>query len=126
MTPSVTIPSVNPRGGAPTAPRRRCARHEEREAVARCVGCGGGFCRECVTEHAHRLYCAACFAASVAGPKAAADAARPLRRGRTQALCLTAGSLLILVATTYWLGRLLTSAPPELHEGTIWREAMGR
>ena len=42
---------------------QRCWNHELREAVCRCPGCGRHFCRECVTEHASRLLCAACLQA---------------------------------------------------------------
>src|SRR5882724_11906637 len=38
-----------------------CWNHEAREAVCRCPECGRSFCRECVTEHAARLLCAACL-----------------------------------------------------------------
>jgi len=41
---------------------RRCANHSEREAIARCLKCGGYFCRECVTEHDGKLTCAVCLA----------------------------------------------------------------
>jgi hypothetical protein len=40
---------------------QRCWNHELREAVCRCPACGRHFCRECVTEHASRLLCAACL-----------------------------------------------------------------
>jgi hypothetical protein len=50
----------------PSAPvdlsSRRCANHGEREAIARCLKCGGFFCRECVTEHDGKLTCAVCLA----------------------------------------------------------------
>jgi hypothetical protein len=39
----------------------RCWNHEAREAVCRCPECGRSYCRECVTEHASRLLCAACL-----------------------------------------------------------------
>ena len=42
---------------------QRCWNHEAREAVCRCPECGRSFCRECVTEHAARLLCAACLKA---------------------------------------------------------------
>src|SRR5690606_28978007 len=37
--------------------------HGEREAVARCPSCARHYCRECVTEHDHRILCATCIAA---------------------------------------------------------------
>ena len=42
---------------------QRCWNHEMREAVCRCPRCQRHFCRECVTEHASRLLCAACLQA---------------------------------------------------------------
>ncbi len=40
---------------------KRCRNHPQREAVARCVGCGLYFCRECIVEHEERMTCAACL-----------------------------------------------------------------
>ncbi len=40
---------------------KRCHNHPQREAVARCVGCGLFFCRECIVEHEERMTCAACL-----------------------------------------------------------------
>jgi len=56
---------------------QRCRNHELREAVCRCPGCGRYFCRECVTEHASRLLCAACLQAM------ARSAGARRHRGRT-------------------------------------------
>lgn len=47
----------------PNPIHQRCWNHEAREAVCRCPECGRSFCRECVTEHAARLLCAACLKA---------------------------------------------------------------
>ena len=119
MTVETGIPPPVPVG--PAAPRRRCARHEEREAVARCVGCGGGFCRECITEHEGRFYCAPCFARQTAAGKKPARARVAWRGG-----VVTAGSLLCLTLAFYLLGRLLAAMPPQLHDGTVWKETFGR
>lgn len=103
------------------APRRRCVRHGAREAVARCVDCGGGFCRECVTEHEDRLYCATCFA------RLAATAARRPGRvswGRVRGAAITAGSLFCLVTGFYLLGRALAAIPTDFHDGTVWKETL--
>src|SRR5689334_9490413 len=43
-----------------------CWNHETREAVCRCPECGHSYCRECVTEHAARLLCAACLRKAMA------------------------------------------------------------
>ena len=99
---------------------RRCAHHGEREAVARCPRCGRFFCRECIAEHAGRVLCAGCLAASDHG-----DARRPaLLRGLVPALQLTLGVLLIW-GCFFYLGQALMAIPAEFHEGTIW-QAGGR
>ena len=41
--------------------RQRCYNHAAREAAARCPACRRFFCRECVSEHQHRLLCAVCL-----------------------------------------------------------------
>lgn len=60
----------------PPIAQRRCRHHPGREAVARCTGCAGYFCRECVAPYDHRLFCAACLgdAARGAAPPAAREA----------------------------------------------------
>lgn len=123
MTSGAAIPPVMP--GRASAPRRRCVRHDEREAVGRCTACGGAFCRECVTEHEDRLYCGPCFAQCVGGDRTT----RPKRRinwGRWKALVLTAGSVVCAVLCFYWLGRVLAAVPADLHDGTIWKELSGQ
>ncbi len=119
--PAAIIPPPVP--ARAVAPRRRCVRHEEREAVARCVDCGGGFCRECITEHENRLYCAPCFAR-----RTAPATPKPARRSWSglRPLLLGAGSVFCLVLGFYLLGRVLASIPSDFHDGTIWREAVGR
>jgi len=47
-----------------TLTQTRCFNHGQREAVARCPACRRHYCRECVTEHDHRLLCASCIAAA--------------------------------------------------------------
>lgn len=120
MTTGGVIPPVLP--GRAGAPRRRCARHDEREAVGRCTTCGGGFCRECLTEHEDRLYCGPCFATRVEAGR------RTARRGtnwrRWKAAALTGGSVLCAVVGFYWMGRVLAAVPTDFHDGTIWKEAM--
>jgi hypothetical protein len=73
-----------------SAVEHRCWNHEGREAVCRCPECGRPFCRECVTEHAQRLLCAACLERA-ARPGVAG---RGGRRGLAPALMLLAGLLL--------------------------------
>jgi ribosomal protein S27AE len=118
MTVDPVIPPVIP--DRPAAPRRRCARHEEREAVGRCTECGGGFCRECLTEHADRLYCGTCFVLKVESARRGAGRKTDWRRCKSAVA--TAGALLCLVAGFYFLGRMLAAIPAELHDGTVWKE----
>jgi hypothetical protein len=40
---------------------QRCYNHAVREAAARCPSCRHFYCRECVSEHQHRLLCAKCI-----------------------------------------------------------------
>lgn len=120
MTPGAVIPPAVP--GVASAPRRRCARHEEREAVGRCTECGGGFCRECLTEHDDRLYCGPCFALKIGGGRKAA--ARKTDWSRWKTAAMLAGSLGCAVAGFYFLGRTLAAIPPDWHDGTIWEETM--
>lgn len=104
-----------------TLAARKCVRHTEREAIARCPSCGGDFCRECIVEHAGRILCAACLARET---QAAAAPPRPARlRRATDALVTTAGVLLLWVAF-YAFGQFLKALPPDLHEGTVWTRAV--
>lgn len=119
MTSRAATPPVVP--ARPAAPRRRCARHEEREAVGRCTECGGGFCRECLTEHEDRLYCGPCFTLRIETGRRA-GARRRTDWGRWKTGALAAGSLLCLVTGFYLLGRILAAIPADLHDGTVWKD----
>jgi hypothetical protein len=120
MSPPVS--SVLPPGPAAAGVRvRRCARHTEREAVARCPACGGAFCRECVVEHGGRLLCSACLAREAA---LAAAVARPARDwlavlGRGTAL---AGGVLALWLLFYGVGATLLKVPPNFPDGSVWKD----
>jgi len=93
----------------------RCRIHPDREAVARCPSCAGFFCRECITEDAGLLVCAACLRAA-AGP-----AAGPRARWEVPGLLLqTALGLLLGWLAFSWAGRLLIMIPSSFHEGTLW------
>jgi hypothetical protein len=109
-----------PVSGRPSAPRRRCVRHDEREAVGRCTECEGAFCRECLTEHEDRLYCGPCFASKINSGKKKTGRRRDWRRVR--AIAVTAGSLVCLTAGFYLLGRALAVIPPDVHDGTVWEK----
>jgi len=119
------VPVFPGRPAAPGLNARRCSRHGEREAVARCLGCGGAFCRECASEHDGRLLCADCLAKEAAQ---AAATARPRQRwfsafGRMAAL--TAG-VLALWGLFYGVGSVLLKIPPNFHDGTVWSDAAKR
>lgn len=98
---------------------RKCVRHTEREAVARCPSCAGDFCRECIVEHDGRVLCATCLAREVAAPEAAKKSAAWTRRGAE--MTVTAACVLLLWIAFYGFGQFLKAIPPRLHEGTMWR-----
>jgi hypothetical protein len=120
MNATPAIPEVPGRASAPLR-ARRCVRHSEREAVARCSSCGGFYCRECVVDHEGRLVCASCLAkaAAAAAPRAPRKNFAALRRGVVLAL-----SGLLVWFLFYAIGSLLLSVPPDFHEGTIWKRAV--
>lgn len=93
----------------------RCFNHGGREAVARCLGCGRPYCRECVTEHAGQLRCARCLADSAA----AASARRVRARAAVHVALALAGAAAgfgVLYGTTRKVGRV----PDQFHDGTFW------
>lgn len=89
---------------------RRCQRHSIREAAARCPGCGGFYCRECVTDHGGRWLCAACIAREVAAPVATT------KRRRWSRLLRPLIALVVAWVVLYFYGWLLTKIPPSLHQ----------
>jgi hypothetical protein len=97
--------------------QRRCLRHIEREAVARCPECLNFFCRECVTEHEDRVLCSSCLSKLVERK----ETGRSIFRHPGQLVFMTLG-----LATAWWffylVGSLLSRAPASFHEGTIWKD----
>ncbi len=95
---------------------QRCRNHAQREAVARCKGCGGYFCRECVTEHKARIYCATCLRR---------EAGKTLLRRRGVVAVFKAAQcgvgLLVAWLFFYSIGRGLLSVPDSFHETTLWK-----
>jgi len=95
---------------------QRCLNHAEREAVARCPGCGQFFCRECITEHDDRVICANCLRKLARVPLLQ-------RRGFVGALrvgqCLL--GLLVVWFFFYLVGESLLALPTSFHEGTLWQ-----
>jgi hypothetical protein len=102
-----------------TAPtRRQCFLHADREAAARCMGCGQSFCRECVSEHDLRMLCAACLK-----KETTANAKKPTRRWKVPiAPVHFLLGLLILWFTVYLFGRILVNIPSSFHDGEMWPE----
>ena len=101
---------------------RRCVRHEQREAVARCPRCTRYFCRECVSEHEGLLLCAECLEKQVA-----ADLARVARPTRGLPAWVPRGVGSLAGFAALWLifhlaGVLLLKIPPDLHHGKIWQQ----
>jgi hypothetical protein len=100
----------------PDLTQQRCANHVQREAVARCPGCGQYFCRECVTEHDERVICAACLRKL---------AHVPLLRRRGFAGAIHLGQVLLgwLLACFffYLMGEQLLKLPSSFHERTLWQ-----
>jgi hypothetical protein len=99
---------------------RRCARHGDREAAARCPSCGGFFCRECIVEHEGRFLCTSCLARQAASTQARRGGWAGVRRP----LSLAAATL-AAVLVFYAMGSILLNVPPEFHEGTIWSPKIG-
>ncbi len=95
---------------------QKCFNHAQREAVARCPGCGHFFCRECIAEHQDRVLCAACLRQQ---PRLSASR----RSGLALAwrLSLFLGGVVITWIFFYLVGRVLVSLPDSFHEGTLWR-----
>ncbi|MEJ2167840.1 MAG: hypothetical protein P8X90_20140 [Desulfobacterales bacterium] len=95
---------------------QRCHNHMQREAVARCPECGRFFCRECITEHEDRVFCANCLRrrTETAG----------IKSNRFQGLLQTGQFMLgivILYLIFYYTARILLALPSEFHEGTLWQ-----
>jgi hypothetical protein len=99
---------------------RRCARHSDREAAARCPSCGGFFCRECIVEHEGRLLCTSCLARVYSS----ATGRRGNWAGARRQFALAA-AVLAAVLVFYGIGSILLNVPPDFHEGTIWASKTG-
>ncbi|MEW5978936.1 MAG: rhomboid family protein [Acidobacteriota bacterium] len=93
-----------------------CWHHAEREAVARCPGCGRFYCRECVTEHEDQVLCAACLSRK----RSPLHGSKRRLQGLAAALQIALG-LLAMWLYFYSLGKLLLEVPASFHEGTVWQ-----
>jgi hypothetical protein len=98
---------------------QRCFNHFSREAVARCRECARFFCRECVTEHDHRMICAVCLSKLVKPPL--------MRRHGFVVGVRTVqwfAALTVLWLFFYLVGKGLLAIPSSFHEGVVWEEKL--
>ena len=105
--------------------QQRCILHPNREAVARCPGCGRYFCRECVTEHDGRVLCAACISRLVEAEErpGRASVLMPLMRRMGKAMML-GGCLLLLVCFYLLVAMLLNAVPHRFHDSSAISEQL--
>ncbi len=102
-----------------TIARSTCFHHPQREAAARCVGCGRPFCRECITPVDRRMYCFSCFKEQTGVKERKARDWFVLSISFQGVLGLAG-----LWVTAYFLGRLLLELPSNFHEGTVWSKLL--
>lgn len=89
----------------------RCFNHGQREAVARCPSCRRHYCRECVTEHEHRLLCASCIEALTSSSQTAERKRLPFLP--MAQLC---AAVFVLWVSFYAVGQALLLIPSEFHD----------
>lgn len=97
-------------GGAVAVHMRRCVRHGQREAAARCPACAGFFCRECVVDHGGRVLCANCLTRETAKAPERKKVGQAAMRGLGLALAVW-----VLWMMFYAGGLLLLRLPEETH-----------
>ena len=95
---------------------QRCFHHHDREAVALCPSCRNFYCRECVTEHQGRMFCATCLEGA-----AADEGPRRKRLNLLRPVAALLGFLLLWVCFLA-LGQSLLELPDAFHEGTYWSD----
>jgi hypothetical protein len=98
---------------------KRCHNHNDREAAALCSDCKKAFCRECVTEHDDRMFCASCLD-NFLKPRAS-------RRFHLSDILTIGQSVLGIFITWlvfYYLAQMLLSLSSSFHEGTIWQSIL--
>ena len=104
--------------------RQRCLHHPERQAVARCPGCGSFHCRECITEHDGRVMCAGCLK-QLLKPQETGKGKRGVWVKRATSIMAKAGAAIVGVFVV-WLffflcGKALVAIPTSFHDGTVWK-----
>jgi len=109
--------NANPAVSAPSPLHaRRCVRHSDREAAARCPGCQEFFCRECVVEHDGRLLCRTCLQKLTLAVERRRDRWHGVRK-----VAATTTGLLVLWLLFGGLGAVLLRIPPQFHDGSLWK-----
>ena len=98
---------------------QRCFHHSLREAVARCPECRQFYCRECVTEHDDRMFCAACL-------RKRSVVAAPARRSFAWAVLLVQSAIGFGTLGHYGLFARMTTTRREIeiegsNDGNDWR-----
>jgi len=96
--------------------QQHCLNHPAREAAAQCPQCRHFFCRECITEHDDRIFCAVCLRLMA---RKADGRRHPLRAFGRPALGL--GGLLTAALFFYWIAQALLLIPASYHDGTLWK-----
>lgn len=96
--------------------RQSCFNHQRREAVVRCPDCRRYFCRECVTEHRHRMLCVQCLKQLTHG----SDRGAKIWMRGFLILAQGAFGFVLLWYVFYLVGLTLLSIPHTFHEGTLW------
>ncbi|MBN4074097.1 rhomboid family protein [bacterium AH-315-E10] len=96
---------------------KRCFNHESREAAARCKECQDYFCRECITEHQFKIYCAKCHTVLFAKKESKA------RHFIAPMISLFSFivAVMILWMSFYVIGVILKQIPAEFHSTGIVR-----
>jgi hypothetical protein len=89
---------------------QKCTNHPGREAVARCPGCAGYYCRECVTEHEGKFLCSSCIQRKEATVHAASSFGSRVLNG----IAVIVG-MVVAWCLFYIVGRILILIPPNLH-----------
>lgn len=92
-----------------------CHHHRDRPASAKCPSCGRLFCRECVTEHADRILCVDCLAAS-------GEESRPRPQRSLSTVAAFLGAFIMVWVGFYLLGVILARIPVEYHDPAPWME----
>jgi len=100
---------------AATLRQKLCVNHPQREASARCPGCGKFYCRECISEHDDRVLCAACLAGMSAKKETETS-----RWAWAPRLALVVLAVITVYFAFLLLGNLLLSFPSEFHGKGGW------